>query len=279
MLRKPVICLLLCLLLGACSTKSAYNYLDWIMEWYVSGLVTLDEDQEWLFREALARELAWHRQQQLPLYIKSLDQLTDAINNGLTIGSLQQIYTEQENALRELSYRISPALTRLFTTLSETQIDQILENLEEQNQELEEDYVKKSPDELVKQRSERMIERIENWTGTLTSPQIQLIDLWSRQVKPASAQWIANRRAWQAKLGTVLRYNRQSPEYAKLIEELFVHRDKEWPESYRIDFENNLNLTMTMLVNLEKQLSAGQRRHLLEEIAVLRKQLTELHHQ
>ncbi len=249
------------------------------MEWYVSGLVTLDEDQEWLFREALAKELAWHRQKQLPLYIKSLDKLTGAINNGLTIDSLQQIYTEQEHALRELSYRISPAMARLFTTLFDAQIDQMLENLEEQNQELEADYVKKSPDELVKQRLERMIERIENWTGTLTSPQIQLIEHWSREIKPASAQWIANRRAWQAKLGTVLRHYRQSPEFAELIKELFVHRVKEWPESYRIDFENNLNLTMTMLVNLEKQLSAGQRRHLLEEMAVLRKQLTELHHQ
>ena len=67
---------LLCLLLSACSTKLAYNYLDWILEWYVADLVNLTEDQEWQLNDALTKELAWHRKQQLPLYIKSLDQLS-----------------------------------------------------------------------------------------------------------------------------------------------------------------------------------------------------------
>ncbi|HEY5604605.1 MAG TPA: DUF6279 family lipoprotein [Gammaproteobacteria bacterium] len=278
MLQKPVISVLLCILLGACTTKLAYNYLDWIVEWYAEDLVTLNGDQDRLLENAIANEHTWHRQKQLPLYVKSLDELTDAINNGLTIEALQQLYNDQENALNELSRRVSPTLARLFTTLSDSQIAQLLENLEAQNRKLEADYVDKPIAKLVQQRAERVLDQIENRTGKLTEPQIQLITTWSWQIKFASRQWIANRRDWQAKLGEALTHYRHSSEFTALIEELVVNSDTAWPDSYRADFRNNLHLTMVMLVKLEKQLSERQRRHLLDNLAVLRKQLVELHH-
>jgi len=276
---KLIASLLLCLLLGACSTKMAYNYLDWILEWYVGDLVSLSEDQEWQFRNALARQLDWHRKKQLPLYVKSLDDLRNAINNGLTVEALQRIYHDQENGLNELIKQITPTLSELLATLSDSQVEQLMENLEEQNQELEDEYVKKSRDELVAQRAERMIDRAENWVGTLNESQTQLITNWSRQIRPTAEQWIANRRAWQTKLGSSLKEKRQTAEFNKYIEDLFVNSDRTWPDSYRTDFEYNRNLVFNMLVNLENALSDQQRQHLFEEIAVLRKQLTELHQQ
>ena len=276
---KLIASLSLCLLLGACSTKMAYNYLDWILEWYVGDLVSLTEDQEWQFRNALARQLDWHRKKQLPLYAKSLDDLHIAIENEFTLESLQRIYNEQENGLNELIKQITPTLSELLATLSDSQVEQLMENLEEQNQELEEEYVKKSRDELVAQRAERMIDRAENWVGTLNESQTQLITNWSRQIRPTAEQWIANRRAWQTKLGSSLREKRHATDFDSHIEDLFVNSGKTWPDSYRSDFEYNRNLVFNMLVNLENTLSDRQRQHLLEEIAVLRKQLTELHQQ
>lgn len=276
---KLIASLLLCLLLGACSTKMAYNYLDWILEWYVGDLVSLTDDQEWQFRNALARQLDWHRKKQLPLYVESLDDLRNAIDNGLTVEALQRIYSEQENGLNELIKQITPTLSELLATLSDSQVKQLLKNLEEQNQDLEDEYVKKPSDELVAQRAERMVDRAENWVGTLTESQSQLITNWSRQIRPTAEQWIANRRAWQTKLGSILKENRQTAEFNEYIEDLFVNSDRTWPDSYRANFEYNRNLVFTMLVNLENGLSDRQRQHLLEEIAVLRKQLTELHQQ
>ncbi len=245
----------------------------------MEDLVTLNDDQEWLFRDTLVKELNWHRKKQLPLYIKSLDDLSNAISHGLTVEALHHVYSEQENGLRELGLKITPAMTRLFATMTDSQIAQLLKNLEQHNQDLEEEYVKKPDEERVKLRIERMVERIENWTGTLTDPQIQLISVWSQQIKPTSRQWIANRRAWQSKLGTVLSLYRHTPELTKHIENLIVYSNNAWPDDYRAAFEYNLNLTFTLLVNLEKHLSDRQRQHLAEEIAVLRKQLAELHNQ
>ncbi len=90
---------------------------------------------------------------------------------------------------------------------------------------------------------------------------------------------VTNRRNWQTKLGSSLKEKRHTSDFNKHVEDLFVNSDKTWPDSYRADFEYNRNLVFNMLVNLENTLSDRQRQHLLEEIAVLRKQLTELHQQ
>lgn len=269
----------LCLLLSACSTKLAYNYLDWILEWYVADLVNLTEDQEWLLNDALTEELAWHRKQQLPLYIKSLDELSHAINNGLTIKLLKKLFTDQNTGWEQLKLHIAPTMAELFKTMDESQIEQLLDSLEERNQELEEDYVNKPPDERIMQRTERMVDHIENWTGSLNESQTQLISEWSQQIRPLSSQWIANRRAWQAELGSTIKQYRNTPEFSVHIENLFMVDHKFWTESYQTAYRYNLHLTMAMFVSLEKQLTDRQRQHLLDEIAVLRKQIKELHNQ
>lgn len=276
---KLVAIVFFCLLFSACSTKMAYNYLDWILEWYVGDLVTLDYEQEWQLRNAIARELNWHRKKQLPLYIKGLDDLNQAINNGLTVETLQQIYTDQEKGLTDLILQITPAMSQLLATFSDEQAKQLLENLQEQNLDLEEEYVDKPSEELNKQRIERMIDRAENWIGPLTDSQIKLITEWSPQIRPTATQWISNRRAWQARLGSILREKRFESDFDEHVEELFVNSSKAWPDSYHVDFEYNKHLVFSLIVSLEKNLSTKQRQHLFDEIAVLRRQLTELHNQ
>ncbi|WP_455219823.1 DUF6279 family lipoprotein, partial [Kaarinaea lacus] len=267
MIRKIIISVLLSLLLSACSTKLAYNYLDWILEWYVADLVNLTEDQEWQLNEVLTKELAWHRKQQLPLYLKSLDSLSHAINTELTTEVLQQLYDEQNTGWEQLKQHIAPTMAQLFKTMDDSQITQLLDNLEERNQELEEDYVNKPRAERIKQRTERMVDRIENWTGPLNESQSELIAEWSQTIKPLSSQWIANRRTWQAELGTTIRQYRHAPGFSARIENLFMIDHKFWTESYQSAYQFNLRLTMVMFVNLEKQLTDRQRQHLLDEIA------------
>jgi len=270
---------LICLLISACSTKIAYNYLDWILEWYAEDLVSLDYDQEWQLRRALAKELDWHRKKQLPLYVEGLDELKQAIDNGLTVDSLQKIYVKQEQGLHKLLIQVAPSMAQLLATLSDKQVTQLLENLEDQNQDLEEEYVDKPREKLIEQRTERMTDRVENWVGPLSDSQKQMIEEWSSQIKPTATQWMSNRRAWQEKLGLILRENRSGTDFKERLEKLFTGSQKAWPESYRVDFEYNRELVFNFFVNLVNNLTTEQRQHLFDEIAVLRNQLLELHNQ
>ncbi len=279
MKRTVTAAVFICIFISACSTRLAYDYLDWILEWYVADLVNLTEDQEWQLNDAVTKALDWHRKQQLPVYTQSLEELSEAINNGLSVEILQQLYIDQETAWRELKLHAAPLMAKLFSTMNDNQIKQLLANLEDRNQELEEDYVNKPHDERIKQRTERMVDRIENWTGTLNATQVHLIEEWSRQIKPISSQWIANRRDWQSKLGKTIHQFRHTKEFSTHIENLFMQEEQFKSESYESAYQYNLRSTMTMFVNLEKQLSKRQRQHLLDEISVLRKQLYEIYNQ
>ena len=274
---KYLFAVALLLLLSACGTKLAYNYLDWIIEWYAEDLVTLNDDQEWALIDAIQQELDWHRTHQLPMYIKSLDDLSNSIENGLTKKSVEFFYTTHERGWMELKYHITPTMTRLLRSLSDSQIEQLSENLKDQEQELSDEYANKPVKELIKQRAERMVDRIEDWTGSLNNSQIQTINNWSHNIKQTSSQWIETRRNWQANLLQILREYRDKPVFSTLINELFQNSRKHWPKWYHEAYYYNVDLTLEMMVELENQLTDRQRRTLLNKITALRQQFAELH--
>ncbi|MGD8570687.1 MAG: DUF6279 family lipoprotein [Gammaproteobacteria bacterium] len=250
--------------------------MDWIIEWYVDDLVTLDNNQDWQLTNAIEQEILWHRTTQLPLYVESLDQLIYSIEHGLKIEELREFFQISENAWTTLTLHATPTVTRLFQSLNDAQIDELMKNLEAQNRELEEDYANKPNKELVEQRSERMTERLESWTGNLNKSQQRLIDDWSRQVQPLSKQWIATRRAWQANLGQILRNYRDKPVFAKLIHDLFYNYRKFWPQWYHDAYYQNIHLTLQMITELIQQLTPAQKQHLLKAVKRLRNNFQEL---
>ena len=54
---------------AGCTAGFVYNRLDWLVSWYVNGLVSLDDAQEEQLRTSVRRTLAWHRETQLTRYI------------------------------------------------------------------------------------------------------------------------------------------------------------------------------------------------------------------
>ncbi|MGD8558091.1 MAG: DUF6279 family lipoprotein [Gammaproteobacteria bacterium] len=268
--------LILCLLLSACTTKIAYNYLDWAVEWYVDDLVTLNGDQEWMLTNAVEQELLWHRQTQLPHYVDLLDQLHANVQEGMATEDFRYMFNNGEKHWLILKHHTIPTITALLKSLTDSQVEELLSNLEEKNQQLEEEFVDKPKNERVQQRFERMTDRIESWTGSLNDQQVELVQRWSRKVKPLSHQWIAIRRTWQANLGQILRNHRDKPAFDKLIHDLFYNSRKYWPTWYHDAYYHNIHLTLQMMTKVTKQLTEQQKQHVLDEIKRLRNNLHEL---
>jgi len=347
---KPVPIILLCMSLIACSGKVAYNYLDWIIEWYITDYVSLDDTQEWLLRDSLKKGLTWHKSSQLPLYVTSLEQLKGDIESQLTQQKLLSYVDTYQDFWHNIRSHLSPMAMSLLTTLTTEQIQQLVENLEAQNQEFEEEYVNKPNETLYKERSEQMIERLEHWIDDLTPAQQQTVQQWSRKLKPISKQWIANRRLWQQQFVKLLYEKRnvmdnglnaavdksvdkgagketnteQGTPLSKVaftrqtdldneqivngqmvnsqtvtrqttneaineantsaidavnerLMALFLDYRQFWTEEYTGHFNENFNMTLDLLLSLEKQLSPQQRNHLLAELSDLSKQLKDIH--
>ena len=65
--------------LGGCSTKFAYNNIDWLIYWYIDDYIELTPKQEQAFDEKLSGWLEWHKQQELPQYLSHIDELVSDI--------------------------------------------------------------------------------------------------------------------------------------------------------------------------------------------------------
>ena len=276
---KIKVCLLLIatLLLTSCTTKLLYNYADWALEWYVSDLVTLNDDQEWKLREAIESTLEWHRKNQIPLYIQTLDELEEAVNSEITLTFLKRYYFAHEKGWMELKYHITPTLAGLLKTLSDSQVKELDENMQEQENDLRKKYVEKSLEEQIQDRSERMIDRTEDWIGDLNGKQKQIVVNWSNQVKQVADQWAYSRQQWQTNFIKIVRESRNKPEFNELMMEHFQNSRKYWPTGYEAAYYYNVDLTLKMIVDIGKEMSSKQKTKFLDKIASLKNQFREIY--
>lgn len=274
---KVSILLVACLLLTSCTTKLLYNYADWALEWYVQDLVTLNEDQEWKLHDAVDSTLTWHRKNQIPFYIETLTEIEKAVKSEITLEFLKRFYFAHEKGWMELKYRVTPTLTGLLRTLENSQVDELKENMLEQENKLREKYVNRPPEELSKERTERMIERIEDWIGDLNKDQITMVNNWSKQVKFVSDQWAYSREQWQSHFIKIIRESRNQPEFPSLMMEHFQNSRKYWPEGYEAAYYYNVDLTLKLIADIGNQMTKDQKAEFLDKVAGLKKQLIEIY--
>ena len=72
------------LLLTACSsTTFVYNRLDFLLPWYLNDYVDLDRSQKDDLDELLYPFLQWHRSEELPQYLKILDQIEQSLDRTM----------------------------------------------------------------------------------------------------------------------------------------------------------------------------------------------------
>ena len=269
---------LLCsILITSCSTKFAYNYLDWALEWYAGKYVSLDDEQQWLLNSTIEKSLKWHRKTQLPTYVNSLDLLIDDIKGEITLSKLKVVYETNEKYWNTVKQHSAPLIAELLLNLTDDQVNEMFENLEEQNQELEQEYVSKPREALIEQRAERMIDRLEDWIDYLDKKQKKIVLEWSQQYYPLSDRWIMNRRVWQKAFEETFKHRKKDPEYFReRVTDLLQNSRQFWNLKHRRLFQSNIELTLSMLAEIHSTLDKDQRDYLLEEIRSLRNQFEEL---
>ena len=263
--------------LYACSARFLYNHLDWALEWYIDDLVTLNDDQEWQVRKAIESMLAWHRVNQLPFYISSLEEAETAVETEITLSFLKRFYYGHEKAWMNLKYHITPTLAGQLKTLSDAQIDELEENLKSQEKKVTEKHINKTPEELVNERVERMIDRLDYWIGDLNKQQQQIVVNWSHTVKPQINEWINSRKQWQTNFIRIVRDSRTKPQFNELMMEHFQNSRKYWPEGYERSYYFNVEHTLKMIVEIGEHLSKKQKQKLIDRISSLRNHLSDIY--
>jgi len=260
------------LIFAACSPAWYYPHLDWLLPWYVRDYISLAPDQQSELENRLGRQLDWHCRTQLPAYAAFLRSVGRDFANPEHVVSLEQFqayYGMLHVFWKELLASIAPDVADLLISASDRQIEDLFQAIEVDNQELEEKYVDPLPEEIYRNRYERMTKRMTEWIGPLEDRQKSAVEEWSNQLGTYGAARIANRRAVQQQFRKLLAGRTRNPAFKSQFTALLTAPEMLYGESYRIGAAHRTTLTLELLARTADSLTDEQRRHLLDYLAGL----------
>ncbi|EJM74562.1 DUF6279 family lipoprotein [Pseudomonas sp. GM55] len=271
------IAIVLTLALCACSRIGlAYRNLDVIIPWTLSDYLDMNGEQKSWLNVRLKEHLSWHCTTQLPGYLDWLDRLQTMIaTNQVTDAALQARAHEAEQAIAETAREITPSAIELLQGLDDKQVAEMNEAFAKDQRKRQEEYLKPSLEQQIKERGERMEKRLNDWLGPLSTTQQQRVATWSSALGEQNTQWLANRVHWQKQFSAAVA-QRQSPQFPQRIEILLVNRESLWTPAYRQAFANTEAQARSLFVDLMAESTPNQRERLLKKIEGVRKDFSDL---
>ncbi|MBU2012821.1 MAG: hypothetical protein KJ595_11640, partial [Gammaproteobacteria bacterium] len=191
--------LLCAALLNGCSRATlVYRNLDMVVPWTLNDYLDLDNRQKDELRERLREHLAWHCSTQLPELLANLEQLERETAGGqLDRRDLEPQYRDVRDAMHSIAVEITPTATDLLRALSDEQVAELRSALEENREEYRDKYLAPPLERQIRERAERMQERLQYWLGQLNAAQRQRVLLWSHALNEQNSRWLSNRERWQ----------------------------------------------------------------------------------
>lgn len=267
----------LAVLMAGCSRMNlAYRNLDLLIPWSLNDYLDMNREQEQRFRAQLREHLSWHCRTQLPEYLANIERLQRQVREGnVDKAALRGHYRDVKQAIHTVAVEITPTTTQLLRDLDDEQVRELDAALEDDRREREEKYLKPPLAEQIRDRSERMRERAEQWLGSTSAAQRQRILQWAHALGAQNQLWLDNRVQWQRALSEAVN-ERHEADFAQRVEKLLQDRESFWTADYRAAFARTEQAAIDLVGDLYAMSDAGQRRHLDEQLEDLRKDLSSL---
>ena len=264
LVRRPL-AMLLCIVvlasgLNGCSrTGFAYNQIDWVLTFYLARHFDLDKQQKVELREMVDRNLAWHRQTQLPLYSDYLSALAASLDGPFTPEQASIAYDEMLDFWDASMLHIIPDAQLFLSGLTDEQVQQMVQRMEENNQELFEEYSGVTEEERKANRDERTIKILEQFLGKLNAEQKQYISNSLGNMRDATQDWIENRRRWQLVFVQLVKEHPPEAEYRERLTSLYVYPRYYDEPAFQKTVDANLVAALDLTSGLINSLTPKQR--------------------
>jgi hypothetical protein len=275
-IKNMITALVLCLLCSCSNTRLAYNYLDWIITWYLNDYLSLNSRQEDVYEQRLKALLQWHRRDQLVLYSRFAGQLQQDMRRPLTPALLQERSDSLKQFWHTIMEQAAPDCAGLLLMLDPHQRKALFAALNNKQKELEDIYLCETAARRKDRQYEQAEKPLKRFVGTFTGSQKELIESWAAKLVPLQSLWLENRRTWQKSLQAVLDGDEPEEKKRKLLERLFIEPEYLWTQEYRHAIELNEKSTLAMLVDLLGTLTEKQQQHMQATLETLKEDFISL---
>ncbi|MCW8092232.1 DUF6279 family lipoprotein [Alteromonas sp. ASW11-130] len=267
---KKIVSFVLVFVLSGCSSKLAYNNLDWLIYWHLDDYIELTEPQEEQFDAYLDSWITWHRNEELSAYVKQLQALkqdiaNDNLTNQVVLANLQQA---RQHWIR-IREKITPQIAQLAHQVSEEQLIQLFAALEKDNKEEDEELaenLKRTEHERLEDRTESLIDDLEERIGELSPNQKAIVAQYAPQFTSTHADWIAYRRSIQQAARRLFVSRSTNENFVIDLVHLMNSPDDYRNESYNVNREKNNEIYAQLVAEVAQSFSSKQKKKLLNEI-------------
>lgn len=267
---KKIATLLCVLLLGGCSTKFAYNNIDWLVYWYLDDYVVLNDTQEAQFDVMLANWIIWHKKEELPRYQLQLNEIIDDVKNRNITHERVAYHREKARTHWERARgHVAPDLVALGKTLDEEQIVYLFASLEKELKEDKEEMMEGS-DDTPEERKQKWIDRNEDnitgWIGKLSVEQKEFIALFRERFESTGVLWLEYKRDYQQALRQTFAMQSRSLDFETRLLDLIRNPEQFRSEAFNQASDSNMQASSEYLVGLFERSSSKQLTKLMDEI-------------
>lgn len=194
-------------IITACSFKTWYNQLDYLIPSYLEGLVTFGDVLEKKVDQRTQVLINWHRNTQLKQYAAWLRTLQRDAGPQLTEAQLFQHIATMESFWLSLSQKLNEEMTILLPLLNSEQRGELFASIADKNQDFRDDYIDLDEQERIDSFTVSMYDNYENWLGELTDEQEEAIELAAGKLQSAAGLRLQQRLLWQQGIQEILDSN------------------------------------------------------------------------
>jgi len=191
-------------IISACSLKSVYNNLDYLIPSYVEGMVSLDDMLEEQVEQRTQVLINWHRNTQLKQYADLLRDYQQDFGPQLTEERVSQHMAAMESLWQPLGVKLNEEMAVLLPLLNDEQLEELFDSIDDKNEDFYDEYVDLDEAELIEEYTDSLLDNYESWLGELTEQQEADIEKAAYRFHTSAHLRLEQRKKWQRNIREIL---------------------------------------------------------------------------
>jgi hypothetical protein len=255
-------------LTSACSmVRVGYNQLDTIAAWMADDYFDLDPQQRHQFSARFQRLHEWHRYEQLPEYAAFLGETRRRLQRGLERDDVVWVIDGVRARYRTIARRGAEDAAALLATVAPAQLDALRRQWDKDNTRYVRDYALDGANEDRRRaRLRRSIDRIRDWTGSITREQEARIAAMIEAMPDVAQLRHEDRIRRQREFLSLMALRGDPAVFASRVRHWLLDweegRDPEYDRRYR----QWLEMRVQMMVAVDRMLTPEQRANVVARL-------------
>jgi muramidase (phage lysozyme) len=273
---KAIVILTLITAVAACSFKTVYNRLDYLIPEYVEGMVTLDDVLEEKLEQSTLVLLEWHRNTQLKQYADWLSALQRDMATQLTEQQVEQRIAEMDRFWRSLSAKVNDEMAHLLPLLNKEQLDELFMNIDDTNDEFREEFVDLNEEQRIEDYVERISDTYQSWIGELTDQQQRNVEQAATELASTAELRLQRRLQWQHGIREILAEEDTVQNKTDRLRQFLAGFEDIDDETMKEKSEINRGIIVRLTVQISHSMTEDQQAHFISKTNDYIRMLTEL---